>query len=104
MTTRTKILIDIDSYIAHTKKTEASYALIQDIVKHRKSHEVAFVLIEILRDIIRPENYVFSNTIYADYSHYAENFCKHLADVIKGDLYNGDDYDFGEFDDPLTES
>jgi protein involved in sex pheromone biosynthesis len=103
MTTRSKIIDSIYSYVIHTKKTEASYKLIEEVVKHRNARDIAFVLMEVLKEITRPEHYVHENTLYADSAYFAEEFCRHLTDVIKGELYDGDDFDFGEFDDPVTE-
>lgn len=104
MTTRTKIMESIYSYVIHSGKSPASYKLIEEVIKHRDARDIAFILMEMLKEITRPEHYVHKNTLYADSAYFAEEFCKHLTDVIKGELYEDDEFDFGEFDDETTES
>ncbi|HHK2436379.1 TPA: hypothetical protein ACQRHL_000489 [Pseudomonas aeruginosa] len=93
---KNEILTSVQSYFMFMQKSDASLALLENMIMHENSNRAVSVILEILKEINQIENYATNTDLYIEYESFAKTFIRHLEKLL---INSYDDFDVSsEFD------
>lgn len=88
---KSEILTSVQSYFMFMQKSDASLALLENMIMHENSNRAVSVILEILKEINQADNYYTSTELYEEYESFAKTFIRHLERFL---INSYDDFDF----------